>query len=85
MHSGAALEALRERRDLSISDLESDLAISLFGVVKHLVVLQRSAPSREGQHGHQNERAELPHSVPQTRLTAPAALASATATPLALP
>ena len=42
VHSGAALEALRKRRDLSISDLESDLAISRFGVVKHLVVLQRS-------------------------------------------
>jgi len=44
VHSGAALEALRKRRELSISDLESDLAISRFGVVKHLVVLQRSAP-----------------------------------------
>jgi hypothetical protein len=43
------LKALRARRDLSVADLESDLAISRFGLMKHLAVLRYWGRERENQ------------------------------------
>jgi hypothetical protein len=46
---GSILEALRERRDLSVADLESDLAISRFGLMKHLACCCTGGREREDQ------------------------------------